>query len=608
MLVREKKIAPRHKLVGGQPTPKPQAMPYTFPAPVNGWVLNQGLASPPPASARVLDNWTCTTTGIAVRGGSTLHATLDDDVTRLFSYQSTAETFFGATATAIYNITSPASATVVPTPAVRGRTVGTYSTTMFGTAGGNFLIAVNGTDVGLYYNGTEWTALDNEAIFDLDYDGLTADFAVGETLTGGTSGATAEILAITPATATTGTLRLGAITSGPFQNDEAITSATGAAVANGASAAGSAITITNVATSALSYVWSYANRLFFIEKNTLKFWYLPAAAIGGAAASFSMAGVFKRGGSLLFGATWSSDSGAGLDDRFVLATTEGEVAVYQGIDPASDWTLVGVYDMPKPLGPNAHVNAGGDLLIATETGIIPITAAVQNDVAALSGSAVTQRIAPYWQRKARALSLESWEMAKVTQKNILIVTQPADTDEALLVVNLQTGAWSRWTGLANECIGLFNDQPYMGDSAGRVILLDNSGADRGTPYTCRYLGQFDPMGAPGMTKTATQANLTFQAGSPFAAQLRFKADFDEDASTAPSSAANFTVDAWDVGEWDVAVWDAGSSVAVASEWQAVGATGQYLAPELQITFGVTPTPEVELVAIDAQFYAGAAVT
>jgi hypothetical protein len=66
----------------------------------------------------------------------------------------------------------------------------------------------------------------------LDYDGQSANFAVGQILTGGTSGATALIVYDADAGAT-GTLTLDNI-SGTFQNNEAITdSATGAAVANG---------------------------------------------------------------------------------------------------------------------------------------------------------------------------------------------------------------------------------------------------------------------------------------------------------------------------------------------------------------------------------------
>lgn len=67
----------------------------------------------------------------------------------------------------------------------------------------------------------------------LDYDAESAPFAVGKILTGGTSGFTAEILAITDA-GLTGNIYLGNISGRP-EDGEAITdSATGAATADGA--------------------------------------------------------------------------------------------------------------------------------------------------------------------------------------------------------------------------------------------------------------------------------------------------------------------------------------------------------------------------------------
>lgn len=71
----------------------------------------------------------------------------------------------------------------------------------------------------------------------LAYDGGTQAFTIGETVTGGSSGATAEIQEIS-GDASSGLLFLGEIT-GTFTNNEAITgTTTGAALANGTNGAG----------------------------------------------------------------------------------------------------------------------------------------------------------------------------------------------------------------------------------------------------------------------------------------------------------------------------------------------------------------------------------
>ena len=102
---------------------------------------------------------------------------------------------------------------------------------------------------------TAWT--DNSGSRSLAYDGGTAVFVVGLTVTGGTSGATGTVLNIGAAEAA-GTLVLTDV-RGTFVDNEAITdSGTGAAVVNGTA---SALTVTATAGSAPLYEASVVNSL-----------------------------------------------------------------------------------------------------------------------------------------------------------------------------------------------------------------------------------------------------------------------------------------------------------------------------------------------------------
>ena len=527
MLVRAKKAQPLHKRQGGERPEPNRATPYSFPAPINGLVLDRNAATPMEASARVLDNWICTTTGVKPRGGYRLHATLDAAVSSVFTYSAGGtEKMFATTETDIFEVTAPADAEVTPTADVSGQTSGAYASAQFATSGGTYLYAVNGADSAQLYDGATWSSVTDV----------------------------------------------------------------------------STIAITGVTTSTLSHVWSHASRLFFVENGTFQAWYLPVDSIGGAATSFSLAGVFAKGGALLFGTTWSSDSGAGLDDRCVFVSTEGEAAVYQGVDPGSDFQLVGVYELPRPMGKNCHIKAGGDVLVATDVGLVPISAAAQNDIAALPARAVSRPISPLWQRQASALSGQSWEISKVSLDNIMLISQP--TDQTALVVNLQSGAWSRWTGLDMRSVTEFRGIAYAGSDDGLVYILNVGGSDNGANYTARYLGNFDPIGAPGALKTVVQARSAVRAESPYRLSLTFKSDFDESPSPQPSSVAEYATDTWDSGLCDVASWDVEGQAIARASWNSIGATGSYLAPEVQMTFGVTPTPEVELISIEAMIEMG----
>jgi hypothetical protein len=156
-------------------------------------------------------------------------------------------------------------------------------------------------------------------------------------------------------------------------------------------------------------------------------------------------------------------------------------------------------------------------------------------------------------------------------------------------------------------LGYFNNNPFFGAGDNCIYILDTGGADAGTPYTCVFLGQSDGMGAYGRQKTVRQMRAMFQTGSPINPQLTALANFREDISPPPSSPANYTTDTWDSGLWDTAIWDADAVIVNEANWAATGVTGSSIAPELQLTFGITPTPQVELVAIDAEYHVGAMV-
>ena len=613
MFVREKKAPPSRKQRGGQPTQKPPAEPIRIPAPLRGLVLNESLANPQPGGAVVLDNYICGLADIEPRKGWTKYATVGTTaVQSLFTYKSgSTEKFFAGYATGISDITTVADPDVAPLAVVTGGTVGYWSAEQFGTAGGEYLVTVNGTDLGWIFDGTDWNPWTDEAINDLAYDALATDFVAGETVTGGTSGASAEILAIVPASSTTGVLKLGTITSGPFTDNETITSASGSALANGVDAAASAITISAAASSALSFVWSYGSRLFFIEKGTLNVRYLPVDAVGGALATFSLAGIFKKGGALMFGATWSSDSGDGLGDRWVVVSTEGEVAVYQGTNPASaaDWAKVGVYQIGRPLGVEAKMRAGGELLIGTATGLVPLGEATQKDVAALNLGAASRSIEPYWRKQADSLRTP-WQIAKWDAENIMVVSQPGSSVGTCLVANLNTGAWSRFTGLDTQSLAIFGGHGYFGDSDGVIFKMQSGGSDAGAPYTAVYIGQFEGLGLPGQQKTVLQARPTFTATTPIAPQFGMKVDYDDVPSAAPNAVDLSNSEGWDLSVWDVSLWDAAASGGVGagdSQWLPVGATGYTHAVELQMTFGNTAASGVKYIGADLMLRPGGMV-
>jgi hypothetical protein len=145
---------------------------------------------------------------------------------------------------------------------------------------------------------------------------------------------------------------------------------------------GSTPAITGVTTTNLNNVLLFKNRLWFIEKNTLKAWYLPTSSIGGVAQSYDLSSIAREGGYLVSFDVLSLDAGYGLDDNLVFITSEGELIVYRGTDPASaaTWILIGVWQMGAPVTKRCMLKWGGDVLVNTLDGLIPLSAVLQSQV------------------------------------------------------------------------------------------------------------------------------------------------------------------------------------------------------------------------------------
>lgn len=586
-----------------------------FAAPKDGWVRNQSLAKPKGMGAEVLDNFFPTTEGIRMRKGSIKRATCTEDaaITHLATYETSAvQKMFATDAGNIYNVTPAdvADADVELTAEVEGLTGGDWSSIQYTAGGGVNLIMVNGSDDLHRFNGTQWLPVDDVAVFSLAYDAETAAFTAGQTLTGGTSTATATIKRVID-DGTTGTLWLTGIT-GTFQNDETITDGLGgSATANGVTA--SLIpAITGVSTAALSCVWSFKSRLFFIEANTLSAWYLPSLAIAGAASELDLGGVFTEGGSLLFGATYSRDAGAGLDDFCVFVTENGEIALYQGSDPSDSnaWALVGVYRVGKPLGKNAIFRAGGDIAIATNDGIVSLTQALSQDRA--GQTPITYPIEEFWRYmiNERAGSVFPFQTRIWHKQSMAVVSVPtfSGLPAYCLVVNTKTGAWARYTGWDTRCITIFQDKLYFGTALGTVIEGEVGGADQDASYSAVAIPRFDMFNSPA-EKMAMHARLMARTNKVFSLQLFAASDYEYDPPNPLPADDENDGEVWGAALWGSFVWGESTEVKSAlSEWQAVAAVGTALAPGIQISSGRATEPDIEIISLHLQYNEGQVMT
>lgn len=370
------------------------------------------------------------------------------------------------------------------------------------------------------------------------------------------------------------------------------------------------ISITNVATTTLSQTWKFKSRLFFVQGGTMSAWYLPTLSVGGAALELPLGSIFSKGGSLLFGFTFSMDAGLGPDDYCGFCTDQGEVAVYQGTDPndALAWALAGVYTIGRPLGKNAHFKAGGDIGILTDDGAISAIEMLQKDRAGLQTSAITYPIEPLWKETvdARFSGILPFSCVLWPAKSMLVIGVPASGGQTryAYAANTRHGAWGRRTGWDIRCLIVYGDSLFFGTRAGTILEGDVTGADEGVPYSAVAIPKFETFGR-SEEKIANHCRMIARSNNPFTPQLFACTDYQVDIPTPLSADADESANVWGVARWGQFTWSSTSdSKQSRSSWQSVHDMGQALAPGIQITTGRTTAPDVELFALHLIFETG----
>lgn len=363
-----------------------------------------------------------------------------------------------------------------------------------------------------------------------------------------------------------------------------------------------------------NFVWGYRNRLFFVEKNSLDAWYLPVGQVGGEVTKLPLGGVLERGGSLLFGAIWSNDSGnqGGLSEQCVFVSTEGEVAVYQGSDPAdaTDWQKVGVYYIGAPLGKRAWFRAGGDVVIATTVGLISLASAVGKDFAALAPTAVSFPIEDAWNIAVEQRGEDNWRCVVWAAQQLAVVMLPPveSLDTEAFVVNVRTGAWCRFTGWDMRSLHVFKDRMFWGTTGGIVNEAMVGGLDGEDTYVGVTVPLFEDLGTPANLKMARLGRATVRARQDTEIIVALHTDFNVDLPPAPDATVISGRDEWGIAEWGSSTWGNPAQLVTLQKWQSIGGAGYALAPSLQVASGDVIPLDVELVRIDVTWAACDIVT
>lgn len=329
----------------------------------------------------------------------------------------------------------------------------------------------------------------------------------------------------------------------------------------------------------------FKRRVWLIPPNSTIAYFLGTDAITGAATAQDLGPFMSKGGYLLAMGTWTVDGGAGPDDLAVFVTSQGQIILYKGTDPtnANAWALVGVFDLPIPIGRRCLCRIGSDLMLITIQGIIPLSQALPFDPAATRSVAITNRIQNAMMQAAQNYSDNfGWQMISFPQQGLIFLNIPQSENSAQIqyVMNALTGAWTTFKGWNANCFEIFNNSLYFGDNSGNVNLAYAGGLDLVSPILADVKCAFNYLDEPGRLKNAGLIRPFLVADGTLTPTIQIDVDFADSSPSAPVTVLTPTGALWDSALWDSGTWSVGAAPVI--NWLSCTALGTALAVRMVV--------------------------
>lgn len=307
---------------------------------------------------------------------------------------------------------------------------------------------------------------------------------------------------------------------------------------------------TGIGLSNLINVSSYKERLYFVERNSMKFWYGNTQAVGASAlTSFDLQYVMRRGGYLLFAGSYTNQVAMTSQDLFWAISSEGEIVFYSGSSPASDaWGLVARFVIGKPLGFRSFIRVNNDVWIITEQGIISISSLFQSDPEQAL-NVVSARINPLISQYAKNFPLSNrWHGVFWPQgRRVFVMLPTSETQTKMLVYSIDTKGWCSYQfATSGDCItiNVVNNQPFYGSAIGKVYTGETGYNDNGTAIQFKSRGAFSFFGTRGNYKAFKDVRPLLKTARGIALGCSLDTNFATSTTTNIITTGPGTVTSW----------------------------------------------------------------
>lgn len=338
-------------------------------------------------------------------------------------------------------------------------------------------------------------------------------------------------------------------------------------------------------------VWK--NRVWFTVADESNVYYLDTIdAITGTAVPFEMGSVLRNGGYIRGLINWTMDAGIGIDDYLIVVGSEGDVAVWQGTDPtdATSFAQKGIwYIGPVPAKGNFFTSYGGDVMLLSELGLVPVSRLVNGQFSAdlsQGPSAKVQAVLSPLISKYRDDA--AFDVQVITSQEILLIKLPPQKQiYEQYAMNVNTGSWCTLSNMPMTACCLFGGKFYFATDDKRVALgfhgeLDQVDTDGtlGEAVLGEVQTAFNAYDTPGQLKQFVMARPIFICTQPPAIKLRLNTQYSTQGVAGSPSFVPVSNAEWDVDKWNLAKW--ASPTNVYQLWVGVRGLGYYGALRMRV--------------------------
>lgn len=322
-------------------------------------------------------------------------------------------------------------------------------------------------------------------------------------------------------------------------------------------------------------------RLWFMEKGTLRVWYTENAGnVSGELKCFDLSQVSRFGGTLAAVTSITLDGGQGIDDLTAFITSEGEVLVYSGYDvsDAADWKLRGSYKTARPVGYDCCLAYRGDVALITQEGYIFLSEALpagNEGYNAVSFSDIIRDLVS--DRTKFFAGRGGWQGIMYPRGGYALFNVPLDKGFEQHVVNINTGAWCRFTGINSRCWAEFDGRLYFGSDDG-VYLFDEGCSDNGKAIAGEVRQAYTDLGS-GRLKRIQLINPRTKSLCRYRLTVCTDTDMQSGSAEYTETIGRSDGIKWNKAKWSSesnnssAKWENSGSSELHSQWISNSATG-----------------------------------